>query len=74
VAGEEDPDSGPTGRVEHAHHPFGDLWAVSELADNADLHVIHDQRHAIRVAGVREGVGDPEVAVVLHGAPFERPV
>jgi hypothetical protein len=75
VPGVEDPDPGPACRVEHANHPFGYLRAVGELADDADLHVIDDQGHAIRVAGVREAVGDRMVTVVLqHGAPFEQSV
>ena len=70
VPGEEDPDAGPAGRLEHPPHALGHLRAVGELADDADLHVVDDQRDAIRVADVGEGVGNQKVAAVLHGASF----
>jgi hypothetical protein len=70
VPGEEDPDAGATGRIQHAGNALCHLRAVGELADDTDLHVIDEQRHALRVACIRQRVGDPEVAMVLHGVPF----
>jgi hypothetical protein len=54
VPAEEDPDPGSAGRLKHPSHSLGYLWAVGELAHDADLHVIDDQGEAIRVADVRE--------------------
>ena len=51
-------------------HPSVTCGAVGKLADDADLHVIDDQSDAIRVADVRQGVGDRRLPAVLHGAPF----
>jgi hypothetical protein len=56
--------------LKHAADPLDDLRAVGELADDPNLHVVDDQRHAFGIAGVRQGVGDAELAVVLHWAPF----
>ena len=67
MPGKEDPDPGSTGRLEHPRDPFGDLPAIGELADDADLHVVDDQSDAIGVADVRQRVGDRKVAMVLHG-------
>jgi hypothetical protein len=66
VPGEEHADAGAARRLEHPADPLGDLRAVGQLADEPNLHVVDDHRHAFGIAGLGQRVRDAERAVVLH--------
>jgi hypothetical protein len=44
VPGEEDPQLGPSAEFEHLCHAGDDVRPVVKLTDDADLHVVDDQR------------------------------
>ena len=66
VPGEEDSQSGPSGQVEHLCDAGDDVRPVGKLADDADLHVIDDQREGLAGRRFAERAGDGQAVDVLH--------
>jgi hypothetical protein len=60
------------GRVQHPGHPFGDLGAIGDLRDHADLHVVDDQGQALGVTDLFQTLGDAKLAVMLHASRDRR--
>jgi hypothetical protein len=58
--------SRPRERRQHGLHIGDDGLRMGDLCDYDDLHVVHEQRQAARVAGVLERAGDLQTVSAFH--------
>jgi hypothetical protein len=52
--------------VQDAGDLGGDLFAAPDLAEDADLHVVNQQRHFLRVANLFQCSGDVQAVGMFH--------
>ena len=67
MAGEVDAEIGRPGEREHAQHPFEHGRALLHLPQDADLHVVDDERGRRGIHGFAQTLRDGEAISLLHG-------
>src|SRR5580765_4977747 len=70
----DDPEPAGPGGIDHLADSRGDLGSVDDLAEHPNLHVVDQQRHPARVAGLPESARDAQPECAFHvGPPFSSP-